>query len=342
MNEKCPNCEKPLEGNNLQKCINCGIDIPKYIRTSLENLQRDKELLTNNEKRISNTISEMTWGKLKRRTWKIIGVTSILAIISLWQLYNHAISFANKRIEDLITKQFDEPRIKQTLTEVANTKAEDILMKQIRPEIDNLKAEINKELGSVKELAEDLKTKYAADYSSFNLEVVKLKDRNRLTELADMAISNRDVVAYSELEKIANDSTKPELIPAAVSEIKRIKTFFATMTSVKGLFLIQKGPLGTELKDNDIPTTGLISYLRNNNNWLARVKAAELLANRKEKGVPEVLIEIMKNDTNLEVRKVALQSFESITGYVSNDVFDFEAANEWWLKNKTDIDKKLK
>jgi len=345
MNEKCPNCEKFLEGNDFLKCSNCNIDIPKYIGTSLKKIKDDKELLLNNEKRISDDIAQKTWDKLVRVIWIwIVALSTLLSLvvgISLIGIYRKVVKDTNEQINTLISKQFEEPRIKQILTEVAKTKAEDILVNRIKPEIDNFKAEINRELGSVKELSGGLKTKYAADYDTFNLEVVKLKDRNRLTELADMAISNMDVAAFKKLEKTANDSTKPELIPAAVSEMNRVKAFFATMTSARGASITYKGPLGSELKDSDISTISLISDLRKNNNRVARIKIAELLANRKERNVPEALIEIMNNDTDLEVRKEALKSFDLITGHVSGDVFGFKVANDWWIENKAEIDKKL-
>ncbi|MFA5118775.1 MAG: HEAT repeat domain-containing protein [Candidatus Omnitrophota bacterium] len=345
MNEKCPNCGNPFEGNNLQKCLKCGIDILQYTREKLEEMENEKELLVNNERRIANNIFQKTWNKLIKVIWFWIGVIVVLwgfAVgLSLREIYKNVVNVTKNQIIELITKQFEEPRIRQTLTEVANTEAEDILANQVRPEIDSFKEGINKELDSVKRFSEDLKTKYTIDYNTFNLEVAKLKDRNRLIELGDMVIANRDVAAYKELERIAKDSVKPELMSAAVSEIKRVKVFFATMTSVKGASISYKGPLGSELKDNDMTRDRLIFNLKNDN-WLIRVKAAQLLQGKKEKSSAEALLESMNNDPDMEVRKEALESFDAITGHISNDVFGFEAANEWWTQNKFEVDKKLK
>lgn len=47
----------------------------------------------------------------------------------------------------------------------------------------------------------------------------------------------------------------------------------------------------------------------------------------------------MESDPNLWVRKEALASFESITGFEANDVFQFEtgAPRKWYIKNKEEI-----
>lgn len=280
--------------------------------------------------------------KIWKKIWGFLGAIVLITGVGLWQIYVKTQDLTSKAISDRISKQFEDSNIKKTLTDVANAKGEEILNKQIRPEIEQFKAEIKKEFDSVKKLAEDLKTKYLADYNTFKSEVVKLEERNELTELADKVIVNRDVAALEDLERVTKDSARAELTPAATSELKRAKTFFATMTSIKGISIERKGPLGSIMKDKELTTNMLIFDLKNNTNWRIRVKAAELLRDRNEKGVPDILVEVMNSDLDLEVRKTTLDTFEAITGFVSNDVFGFKAAREWWIKNKSEVDKKLK
>ena len=50
-----------------------------------------------------------------------------------------------QNMEAMIAEQFKEPRIHQTVSEVAATKAQDLLIKQIQPEVDAFKVEIAKD-----------------------------------------------------------------------------------------------------------------------------------------------------------------------------------------------------
>jgi hypothetical protein len=49
----------------------------------------------------------------------------------------------------------------------------------------------------------------------------------------------------------------------------------------------------------------------------------------------------MHADPSLWVRREALRSFETQTGYQEHDVFDFDGAADWWRKNKQDYLKTL-
>jgi hypothetical protein len=88
-------------------------------------------------------------------------------------------------------------------------------------------------------------------------------------------------------------------------------------------------------KDEQITTAFLIStfLLDSTQPWPAKAKAAEILTNRREAAVPPALIEAMNQDANLWVRRAALRSFETLTGYQEQDVFDFGPAANWWGKN---------
>jgi hypothetical protein len=73
---------------------------------------------------------------------------------------------------------------------------------------------------------------------------------------------------------------------------------------------------------------------------LVRAKAAEFLSDRKEANVPDALFAAC-TDSALDVRRMSLQSFESVSGYPSRDVFGCGAAKEWWKNNKAEMLKKL-
>ncbi len=191
-------------------------------------------------------------------------------------------------------------------------------------------------------IIEDLLEKASRNYNEFSIQFERLKERNRIVDLADTAISNRSVTALEELESIAKDDNKMEYQIVADAELKRVKSFFATMTSIRNVQAELKGPLGSAIRDKELSTNALIRDLKQSNNWKVRARIAQILGERREKEVPSVLIELMKNDQDLEVRKEALDSFESLTNFKSKDVFGFKSAEEWWSENKSDAEKKLK
>jgi hypothetical protein len=301
------------------------------ILTIGETMSKKKELTS------EEVIEKKIWNKIQSFLAFIVLITGF----GLWQVYVKTQDLTSKIVADRISKQFEEPRIKQSLTEVANSKGEEILSKQVRPEIELLKSEIKNELDSVRRLSEELKTKYLTEYNTFKQEVVKLEERNTLTRLADKAIAYKDRKALEDLDNITKNSPNNELKMAASSEISRIKTDFATMTSIKGFQVVKKGRLGSVSKDNELSTNDLIVKLKKDPIWENRARSAEILATRKEKVVPGILLEVMKDEQNLEVAKTALMAFERITGYDSPDVFGFGYANEWWANNKLEVEKKL-
>jgi hypothetical protein len=94
--------------------------------------------------------------------------------------------------------------------------------------------------------------------------------------------------------------------------------------------------------DDEIPTSILIrSFLKGSNRWQIRERAAELLRTRSERGVPDALLEAC-HDKSLDVIRTSLNSFKSITGFESTDVFGCDEAKQWWKENKSEKEKNLK
>jgi hypothetical protein len=120
----------------------------------------------------------------------------------------------------------------------------------------------------------------------------------------------------------------------ALSEILRVKQFYITTSRIKNVSIKASDRAGPVRSDDQIPTDILISELKNSSDWKEQAKAAELLANRREKNVPQALLESVCENPVLDVVKVALNSFEAVTGYKSSDVFDCRAATSWWKENK--------
>jgi hypothetical protein len=83
----------------------------------------------------------------------IIGLALLTGItgISLWGI---KIRLENK-MENLVAKQFEEPRIQTVVSNVAERKAERLLSEQINPEVERFKKEIASQLSDLRSLVKD-------------------------------------------------------------------------------------------------------------------------------------------------------------------------------------------
>ncbi len=98
---------------------------------------------------------------------------------------------------------------------------------------------------------------------------------------------------------------------------------------------------GTSISEADLTVENLVWILDNAKNGFIRARAAQKLRNHSNLGVPESLLEIITTDENLWTRMEAFSSFERITGFKRNDIFDFESAASWYEDNRIDVAKRL-
>lgn len=274
-----------------------------------------------NREQVYAFVRDDIWKKLFR--W--LGVLTILFGVSVWQTY--------KYIQKSIADKFAEPSIKDTLIQVAESQAAQIISNQVRPAVEEIQKEAEIFDGNLTQL----RSKYHADYEKLKSEVNYLKVRNDVTRLADEAMAEGSRISYEKLRQTIIKGGNSDIVKAIRSEIFKIKNYYSTMTRLRTAELTVTDPSGVKYKDDEIPTAELISQVKNSPNWTVRTKAVEFLRNRKEKAVPEALIHTIENDQRLDVVKVAVDSFESVTGYRSSDVFGEDGLLEWWKKNSKTI-----
>ena len=102
------------------------------------------------------TLSEGQKKEVTRLLWKQIlaALLVVLALLggiigfSLWQIYDQL----EQKLETLVAKQFEEPRIQEVVNNVAETKAEALLIEQINPEVQKFKTEINFQLDEIRSI----------------------------------------------------------------------------------------------------------------------------------------------------------------------------------------------
>ena len=299
----------------------------KSIENKVKELDFDKNNVIDSIKNESTKWFKK-WFKIIFGSLSVIGVLSI--VIMWFQIYKTVRNKSETYITDLITVQFSEENIKQTLIGVANDKAKDIIVQEVKPAVDSVKNEINTFKTYLDESGKDISLKY----DNLNSEIDMLKKRNEFMQLADKAITSGDRESYDLLKEKMEELKDTLLFPALLSELLRAKSFYVGGTRLTNVSITHKKSDGTILKDEEIDTVVLIDDLHNNNNWLVRARAAQILGNRKEINTPGAMIEAMEKDKRLDVVKICIDSFEKLTGYKNNDILEYNLLTKWWEENK--------
>lgn len=124
-------------------------------------------------------------------------ITGVLGV-GIWQIKERL----EQKMESMIEEQFKEPRIRQTVTEVAATKAQDLLIKQIQPEVDAFKVEIGKKATEADKKLLDIQNSVVKASSS-------LSELETMSEfmMTVLAARNDDRKAFDKLEEWSKDES---------------------------------------------------------------------------------------------------------------------------------------
>lgn len=174
---RCRSCGKEVD-NRLVICPSCG---------AAPSVDGEINLTPKQVKQISRQFrKEFITGLL---LW--IGLLSLVFGVGLLQIYQSAIQRIKILITERVSKEFEQPMIRETVQSVASRNAEQILLQEIRPEVDKFKNEIQKPIDETKQLA-------ASAQKQFD-------DLTALIEIEDEAhFGSRK--AYLELNRISSGS----------------------------------------------------------------------------------------------------------------------------------------
>ena len=165
-------------------------------------------------------------------------------------------------------------------------------------------------------------------------ELILLKERNKLTNYADEAISTGSRRPYERLWEALEDERLIQLVHAARTEILRVQNFYLTGSRIDS-YSIQVAdyfPDDAALRDSQLKDEQLIELLATTKNpWQVRMKAANILGNRRSKVVGDALVKAVKTDENLDVVKEATFSFEQMTGFRAR-LFEPASMDAWWAQ----------
>ncbi|MBV63891.1 MAG: hypothetical protein CMP45_05230 [Rickettsiales bacterium] len=208
---------------------------------------------------------------------------------------------------------------------------------------ESLKSGILEKLGSVNSRLDSLSNNIdqissLSDTSAIDVykELDYLRQRNELIALGDLAIHNSDRKSLDKLIAAREKNADARLQAGAASEILRVK--LAYMNGLRrGSQSIPVGQLFPEYEiDNELElnTEQLIGLLddfdvRDDH----RVRAAYLLADKRNGEAAMALVDAVANDGNLDVVREAAMTFSELTGFRSEDLLDSDSLIEWWQKN---------
>lgn len=247
---------------------------------------------------------------------------------------------SNKAIEE------SQLVLKQSKADVALAM---ISVKEAERKVDDLISSVNSKMSEMHESLLSFKKESDASLNVLNHEVKFLVARNKITRLADEATSQDDAIAYTELFDMLPENEEQRLAGnydsvishAVVAELSRIKSNLLTKNYIPIGHDLTINVNGEQKANDQIPTDVLIELLTESDNRLLRAKAAQLLGSRRERMVPEALLESLRRDPNLMVRKYSKMSFSKVTGYKSLSVLNYNRPSQWWKLNKDNFDKKL-
>ncbi|MFH1782774.1 MAG: HEAT repeat domain-containing protein [Candidatus Omnitrophota bacterium] len=282
---------------------------------------------------IKALISRLIW----RRVIFILFIISIAIFGSIYFVYN---SLKSEMIT-VIAQNFKNEDVKSLVKEAALEQGDLILKEELYPEMTLIKKDLKKDANSFNNILEDYKVKFKNEYETFVSDSEFLKKSVMIARLGDRAIGQGDRSALKTLEVFIEGFPEPDLMNAAQAEIRQISAFYENKKTERGTYITHFGSDGKEIKDDEMATHYLVFALRNDQSWKVRVRAANLLGNRKQRSIPETLLSVAENDSSLDVVKACMEAFSKITGYETPGILAYKQAKDWWLRNKEKINPTL-
>jgi hypothetical protein len=230
-------------------------------------------------------------------------------------------------VEKNVNKRIDEEFNKENIQVMVQEKAKEYTEK-------NVHKYIEQKVGStIKPISSNLNEQNRI----LTAQVDALSKRNQMMKLADDAIVKSDADSFRELCKYEGT----DLESVASGEVMRVKAMYVAGSRLMDQDMTFIAPDGSKEVGNKMKTSRLMKILKTDTSWENRAKSAMMLRLRHEKGVPDFLLAVCKEDKNLEVIRQALQSFHNITGKMV-DVLECNYAEKFWREKKSEIDKTLK
>jgi hypothetical protein len=165
-------------------------------------------------------------------------------------------------------------------------------------------------------------------------ELLLLKERNRLTDYADKAISTGSRDALQAVVEAMFDPERLKLHHAAQAEFRRVQAFYEISASIDPAYklpLLELFDDGSVKSEAEIKPARLIALMEDSQKpWEVRLRCAYLLRESPDKNVNAALLQALKEDASLDVAKQAQTSLERRLGKRFR-LFDIPAVEAWML-----------
>lgn len=205
----CKKCGKEFD-SKLVVCPDC---------KSSQDLPSEIELTSDQINQLSIEVGK----KLASKLFLFFGLISLLFGIGFYQAYKHATKKMEDMLVERISDEFKQPRIHTTIKEVAEGKAKELMLDEIKPEVTKLKNEIQASIKdvkiSVKETISQLNDLVELTNADASARYGSRKSYNRLKEfslrhdsLGSMAMRNvsiieRDLLIFRTVPKMGRGLT---------------------------------------------------------------------------------------------------------------------------------------
>jgi hypothetical protein len=330
----CPKCNERAADDLLIVCTNCGTPFNQATTLTALTSEQENSLL----KRLTRKVAFFIFGGFS--------ILTVIAVLQLVGTYQAGIDQLKTLLIARIDEEFKDPRITNTVRTVAETQSKQVIRDEIEPQVKKFKDETDGKIASYEKYLDSLRHQYAADYEALSNELQKLKERSRIMELGDQAIVNGDRKAYDELRTLMHDAdVNKAAIAGAI--LFQVKAFYISGTRLGSYKLVIHKFSLAEVSPFKVPdeskyeTGDLIKELACADDWRARARSAQLLANRRFKTVPESLLNCIKSDSNLDVVRNAVEAFGRLTGFHSPDIFEYEPNDSWWAEHGAEFSNRL-
>lgn len=307
--------------------------------------------------------------KIDRRLLASGGIGVLLVGITL---YWGVIQPLRESVQERLDEEFSSDNIKNMISDAASraaeTEAKAIIESRVEPAVSNTQAFMREQRRGLSEFSKTLKREseqdvetmrrefandrrellksmsalrdeYRREVGELSVEVNYQREFRGIQNLKNRAINDGDFSAYGGL--VGYQTGDKVLHATALAAMFEVKKFYLGLNRVSAVAVFFTKPDGTRQQNEEIATEHLVKALLHDE-WRIRARASQLLRTRKEPGVPEALLKMMREDKNLYVRKEALTAFERITGFKAKDVFGFGGAARWWAENKDEYRSKVK
>lgn len=322
---RCPVCNKGFE-DNLIHCPYCKTDPRRP------------------EPEVSPELVSAVWRKQIKALFTVGGMITFVIGGSIIGLYSTVKDEIERRVVQKVAAEFEQPRIRETVTSVATSEASAILKNSVQPAITTFQGAIDKRLTDFDGFVTEQKNATLAAYETLRREVETLQRRNRLTALADAAISDGVIEAFRELERICEPEAKGDEYRAAMAELFRVYAAYSigAPTRWPDLELLASKINPLKQKESELTIDELLTILELRDPPQARARALDLLAKKEIKKSPVVakaLVEALKRETHLEVVRRIRATFALVTEYRKGGKLDGRDLLEWWEANKAEFSK---